>query len=87
MFIRTVETDPTLENFRAEVREFIQTNLPKETRRKQALGQHIERDEYGAWLRKLGERGWLTAKWPKEHGGLDWGPDQAAIFKIGRAHV
>ncbi|MGI9422908.1 MAG: acyl-CoA dehydrogenase family protein [Hyphomicrobiaceae bacterium] len=87
MFIRTIEQNPALEDFRLEVRDFCERELPKETRRKQELGQHIDRDEYAAWLRKLGARGWLTGKWPKEHGGLGWDPDQYAVFseELGRA--
>lgn len=88
MFIRTAELDPTLEEFRQEVRSFCANELPVETRRKQQLGQHIERDEYGAWLQRLGARGWLTGKWPREHGGLGWGPEQYAVFseELGRAN-
>ncbi|MEM7254436.1 MAG: acyl-CoA dehydrogenase family protein, partial [Pseudomonadota bacterium] len=87
MFIRTAETDPALETFRAEVRAFCAEKLEPATKRKQELGQHIEQEEYGNWLRALGERGWLTGKWPKEHGGLGWEPEQYAIFseELGRA--
>ena len=87
MFIRTPEPDPGLEEFRMEVRAFCKNKLPSDTRRKQELGQHVERDEYGAWLRSLGEKGWLAGKWPKEHGGLGWEPEQFAVFseELGRA--
>ncbi len=89
MFIRTSEPNSSLESFRADVRAFMAKELPEETRRKQTLGQHIERDEYAAWLRRLGSRGWLTGKWPKEHGGLGWGPDEFAVFgeELGRANA
>ncbi|MGK0171580.1 MAG: alkylation response protein AidB-like acyl-CoA dehydrogenase [Gammaproteobacteria bacterium] len=87
MFIRTNEPDPTLDDFRQEVRAFCAEALPSETKARQALGQHVERDEHGAWLQQLGNRGWLTGKWPKEHGGLAWEPEQYAIFseELGRA--
>ncbi len=87
MFIRRTDPDPSLQAFRTEVREFCETELPTSIRNKQARGQHIERDEYGAWLQRLGARGWLTGKWPKEHGGLGWGPDKFAAFseELGRA--
>ena len=86
MFIRTVEPNPALEDFRLEVRDFCEQELAMETQRKQVLGQHIDREEYAVWLRKLGARGWLTGKWPKEHGGLGWDPDQYAVFseELGR---
>ncbi|MCB1739452.1 MAG: acyl-CoA dehydrogenase family protein, partial [Gammaproteobacteria bacterium] len=89
MFIRSAEPDPSLEDFRTEVREFLDQALPADLRRKQELGQHIDREETAAWLRKLGERGWLTGKWPVEHGGLGWGPDRFAVFseELGRANA
>ena len=61
--------------------------MPPEVRAKQARGQHLERDEYDAWLKRLGSRGWLTGKWPKEHGGLGWQPEQFLAFQeeLGRA--
>ncbi|HUS98448.1 MAG TPA: acyl-CoA dehydrogenase family protein [Hyphomicrobiaceae bacterium] len=87
MFIRTVERDTSLDAFRAEVREFCERELPAEVRRKQAAGQHLEREEYDDWLKRLGAKGWLTGKWPVEHGGLGWSPEQFLIFceELGRA--
>ena len=87
MFIRTAETNPDLEGFRTEVRAFCEERLSAQTRRRHALGQHIDRDEYGAWMRQLGARGWLTGRWPEEHGGLGWSPEQFAVFseELGRA--
>ena len=80
MFIRMVEADAALEDFRAEVRTFFERELPAETKRKRLLRQHIGRDEIGAWLQRLGARGWLTGRWPVEHGGLGWSPQQFAVF-------
>ncbi len=87
MFIRSVERDTSLDAFRAEVRDFCERELPPEVRRKQALGQHLERHEYDAWLKRLGAKGWITGKWPKEHGGLGWTPAQTLAFneELGRA--
>ena len=87
MFLRTIEHDTTLDAFRAEVRAFCEKELPQEIRQKQARGQLIEKPEYDAWLKKLGTRGWVTGKWPKEHGGLGWSPEQFLAFQeeTGRA--
>jgi alkylation response protein AidB-like acyl-CoA dehydrogenase len=87
MFIRAVQHNTELDAFRAEVRAFCGSDMPAEVRRKQARGQHLERDEYDAWLKRLGSRGWLTGKWPKEHGGLGWQPEQFLAFQeeLGRA--
>jgi alkylation response protein AidB-like acyl-CoA dehydrogenase len=87
MFIRSVERNTSLDQFRAEVRAFCEKELPDEVRRKQVRGQHLEKHEYVAWLKKLGSKGWLTGKWPKEHGGQAWAPEQFMVFQeeIGRA--
>jgi alkylation response protein AidB-like acyl-CoA dehydrogenase len=87
MFIRTVEHDTSLDQFRAEVREFCERELPEVVKRKMASGQHLERHEYDEWLKRLGSKGWLTGKWPKEHGGFGWAPEQSLAFleELGRA--
>jgi alkylation response protein AidB-like acyl-CoA dehydrogenase len=87
MFIRTVEHDTSLDKFRAEVREFCERELPEVVKRKQATGQHLEKQEYDQWLKRLGTKGWLTGKWPKEQGGLGWAPAQHLAFleELGRA--
>ena len=79
MFIRTVQHNSALDAFREEVRAFCQTEMPAEVRRKQARGEHLERHEYDAWLKRRGARGWLTGKWPTEHGGLGWDALQMAL--------
>jgi len=87
MFIRAVQHNSELDAFRAEVRAFCVREMPPEVRRKQARGQHLEKSEYDAWLKRLGARGWLTGKWPTEHGGLGWSPEQFLAFQeeLGRA--
>ena len=87
MFIRAVQHNTELDAFRAEVGAFCRSEMPAEVRRKQARGQHLERHEYDAWLKRLGSRGWLTGKWPKQHGGLGWQPEQFLAFQeeLGRA--
>jgi alkylation response protein AidB-like acyl-CoA dehydrogenase len=87
MFIRAVQRNSELDAFRSEVREFCKSEMPTDVRRKQARGEHLERREYDAWLKCLGSRGWLTGKWPKEHGGLGWQPEQFLAFQeeLGRA--
>ena len=87
MFIRSVEHDTSLDPFRAEVRELCRRELPETVRQKQARGQLIEKPEYDQWLKKLGAKGWLTGKWPKEHGGLGWEPAQFLAFmeELGQA--
>ncbi|MGE0766737.1 MAG: acyl-CoA dehydrogenase family protein [Hyphomicrobiaceae bacterium] len=87
MFIRTVEHDTSLDQFRSDVRAFCERELPDVVKRKQATGQHLEKQEYDEWLKRLGSKGWLTGKWPKQHGGLGWKPAQHLAFleELGRA--
>ncbi len=49
------------EAFRAEVRSFLDANLPASDPPTEA--------ELRAWNHALGEKGWLGFHWPKEHGG------------------
>jgi alkylation response protein AidB-like acyl-CoA dehydrogenase len=75
--------------FRAEVRAFIQDNLPaffKErgpewgmfnTGRAERV---VQGDEVRAWRRRLAARGWIAPAWPKEYGGAGLTPVEQAIF-------
>src|SRR5262245_59137940 len=87
MFIHAVQHNSELDAFRAEVRALCAREIPAQVQRKQARGQHLEKSEYDAWLKRLGARGWLTGKWPKEEGGLGWSPEQFLAFQeeLGRA--
>ncbi|MGQ3279302.1 MAG: acyl-CoA dehydrogenase family protein, partial [Shinella sp.] len=87
MFIRSVANDNRLDAFRVEVREFCRAKMPADIRRKQEKSQHLAKEEYDAWLKLLGEKGWLTGKWPKEHGGLGWEAEQFLVFEeeLGKA--
>ena len=53
--------------FRAEVRSWLEANLPA------ALRGRTDRpppDEIMPWYRALAARGWIAPHWPKEHGGM-----------------
>ena len=66
--------------FRDEIRTFIADNYPAELRAKQDSGRELGREDYLAWHRILGARGWSGPAWPKEHGGPGWSPVQKYIF-------
>jgi alkylation response protein AidB-like acyl-CoA dehydrogenase len=87
VFINSLQDDPSLEDFRREVRAFCAAEIDGDLRRKLDLGQHLEKAEHDAWLRKLGARRWLAGPWPQEHGGLGWSPGRTAAFRdeLGRA--
>ena len=55
--------------FRAEVRAFIEAELPDDVRHKLVEGRHIGREEHRAWHAKLNAKGWAVPHWPVEWGG------------------
>ena len=87
MFIQQIGQSTHLDAFRREVQEFCRSQMPASIRRKQERSEHLDRFEYDAWLKLLGRKGWLTGKWPREHGGLGWEPEQFLVFEeeLGRA--
>jgi hypothetical protein len=61
------DDDPADRTFRAEVREWIAANCPKELRDRPL---RIDPPELKPWHRRLYERGWIAPHWPKEAGGM-----------------
>jgi alkylation response protein AidB-like acyl-CoA dehydrogenase len=53
--------------FRAEVREWLASNLPERLRNLPTRPDHKDADW---WHKKLFERGWVAPAWPREHGGM-----------------
>ena len=53
--------------FRAEVREWLEANLPASLR---GRTDRPPPDEIMPWYRALSARGWIAPHWPKEHGGM-----------------
>lgn len=66
--------------FRAEVREFMRTQLPAHIREKVVNGYELSREDHVLWQRTLHARGWGGVGWPKEFGGPGWSPTQRYIF-------
>jgi alkylation response protein AidB-like acyl-CoA dehydrogenase len=73
------------EEFRAEVRRFFESELPKETREKIELGRRLSKDDLVRWQKILYQRGWGAPNWPKEFGGTGWNVVQQHIFEEERA--
>ncbi len=61
------DDDPADRAFRAEVREWVAANCPKELRDRPL---RIDPPELKPWHRRLFERGWIAPHWPKEVGGM-----------------
>lgn len=62
-----------LDAFRAEAREFIDTNCPQSMRNKtvhfEEAFEMYDTDDARLWLRHMASRGWTAPLWPKEYGG------------------
>ena len=72
-----------LEQFRLDVREFIQQNLPDDIRQKVACEQmDLPREDQVRWHRILKQKGgWCCPSWPTHHGGPGWTDEQQYIFE------
>jgi len=70
------------EAFRAEVRTWLDANLPQEWRNRGVGGYREEEDEtvQRDWQSRLYRGGWLTLSWPKEQGGRGATPVQQSIY-------
>jgi len=72
--------------FRDEVRAFIDTNYPKDL---VGMGsrEDLSREQFLAWHKILGKKGWAAPAWPKEHGGTGWTSTQRYIWSEENARV
>jgi alkylation response protein AidB-like acyl-CoA dehydrogenase len=75
--------DESDERFRAEIRRFLQDQLPADWADRAFVGD-VETDERSEMARRvtkeLADRKWLAMAWPKEFGGLDATHIQQLIF-------
>ena len=70
----------SIEEFRQEVVNWIEENLPQEIRvgnRQSMMGLPVTRE----WIKKLTDRGWVCPEWPVEYGGAGLDRKQAAVVK------
>ncbi len=74
---------PEEEAFRAEVRTWLDENLPSEWRHRGVGGFRAEEEEaiQRDWQRRLYAGGWLTLGWSKEQGGRAAGPVLQSIYE------
>ncbi|MFZ4071890.1 MAG: acyl-CoA dehydrogenase family protein [Caulobacterales bacterium] len=66
--------------FRDEVRAFIAANYPAEQLRGKFSRDDLSRDDFLAWHKILGKKGWAAPAWPVEYGGPGWSPTQRYIW-------
>ncbi|MBN8751525.1 MAG: acyl-CoA dehydrogenase family protein [Variovorax sp.] len=67
-------------NFRKEVREFIESRLPEETRDRLRRGLAATKQDTVTFQRILNERGWAAPLWPKRYGGAELGQVERLIL-------
>jgi pimeloyl-CoA dehydrogenase large subunit len=67
-------------DFREEVRDFFQTAVPKETRRKLLEGRHLSKEDMVTWQRILNNKGWAVPHWPVQWGGTGWDSVRLYIY-------
>ena len=75
------------ERFRAEVRAFLEAELPAEIRAKMNLGKRLRKDDLVRWQKILHRRGWGAVMWPERFGGGGWSIIQQHIFEEERADI
>ncbi|WP_084355829.1 acyl-CoA dehydrogenase family protein [Novosphingobium lentum] len=66
--------------WRAEVRAFVQANLPTDIADKGRKGLEIAKDDYVRWQKILRDHGWFAAAWSLEHGGAGWDLERQLVF-------
>ncbi len=68
------------ESFRAEVRAFLEAELPADIRSKVRLGRRMHKEDLVRWQKILYRRGWGAGMWPRRYGGADWSIFEQHIF-------
>lgn len=68
------------EAFRAEVRTWIDANLPAGIKAKMLGHRRLTKADFQFWHKQLHTKGWVAPSWPVEWGGTGWTPTQKHIF-------
>lgn len=81
-----LEFSPEEVAFREEVRTFIDENYPEELKE---IGsrEDLSRDQFLAWHKVLGKKGWSAPAWPEKYGGTGWTSTQRYIWSEENARV
>jgi alkylation response protein AidB-like acyl-CoA dehydrogenase len=71
---------PADDAFRAEIRAWLEANLPQAMRDKVLNHKRLSRDDIANWHKLLGKKGWSAPAWPAEWGGPGWTEAQRHIW-------
>jgi hypothetical protein len=74
-----LEFSPEEVAFRNEVRAFIEANYPAHLKGR-VLREDLSKDDFLAWHKILGKKGWSAPAWPVEYGGTGWTATQRYIW-------
>ncbi len=69
------------EAFRAEVRAFLEAELPPELQRKVRAHLRLSKEDFVRWHRIVAKQGWAAPAWPVEYGGPGWNATQRHIWE------
>ncbi|ALT77643.1 MULTISPECIES: acyl-CoA dehydrogenase family protein [unclassified Roseateles] len=72
---------PEEQAFRAEIREWVSSNLPADISQKVQQAQRLNKDDLQRWAKILGAKGWHGWAWPKAFGGPGWNAVQRHLFE------
>lgn len=72
---------PEEEAFRAQIRQWVAANLPKDISHKVHNALRLSKDDMQRWARILGRQGWHGWAWPKQFGGPGWNAIQRHLFE------
>ena len=67
--------------FRAQIRQWVAENLPKDISHKVHNAMRLGRDDLQRWGRILGKQGWHGYAWPTQFGGPGWTAVQKHLFE------
>ena len=81
-----LDFSPEEVEFRAEVRAFIEKNYPEELK-DAGSREDLTRDQFLAWHKVLGKKGWAAPAWPEKYGGTGWTSTQRYIWSEENARV
>jgi alkylation response protein AidB-like acyl-CoA dehydrogenase len=70
-----------IQDFRSDVRAFIEAQLPPDIAQRGRHDYHSRRDDVQRWMKILNKRGWSAPHWPAHLGGATWSPLQRYIFQ------
>lgn len=76
-----LDYSPADDAFRADIRAWLEANLPRTLRAKVLDHKRLDREDYASWHRILGQRGWSAPAWPTEYGGPGWNATQQHIWE------